>query len=96
MEAAGSPDWADLEVFATARERARNWDALEPLLLEWTMSHTGEEIARLAQERGVPCFPAYTVGQMMESPHVDRAGLSCKSSPAPADGVSSCPAIPYA
>ena len=75
MDAAGNPDWAELEVFASARERARNWDALEPLLLEWTMSHTGEEIARLAQERGVPCFPAYTVGQMMESPHVAERGF---------------------
>ena len=75
MEAAGNPDWGDLEVFATAQERGRNWDALEPLLLEWTMSHTGEEIARLAQERGVPCFPAYTVGQMMESPHVVERGF---------------------
>ena len=75
MEAAGNPDWAGLEVFADARERARNWDALEPLLLEWTMSHTGEEIARLAQERGVPCFPAYAVGQMMDSPHVAERGF---------------------
>ena len=75
MEAAGNPDWAELEVFADARERARNWDALEPLLLEWTMSHTGEEIARLAQERGVPCFPAYTVGRMMDSPHVAERGF---------------------
>ena len=75
MGAAGNPDWADLEVFANARDRARNWDALEPLLLEWTMSHTGEEIARLAQERGVPCFPAYSVGQMVESPHVNERGF---------------------
>ena len=75
MEAAGSPDWGDLEVFATGRQRGENWDALEPLLLEWTMSHTGEEIARLAQERGVPCFPAYSVGQMMESPHVAERGF---------------------
>ena len=75
MEAAGNPDWAELEVFATAQRRALNWDALEPLMLEWTMSHTGEEIARLAQERGVPCFPAYTVGQMMESPHVAERGF---------------------
>ena len=75
MAAAGNPDWGDLEVFGTALERGRNWDALEPLLLEWTMSHTGEEIARLAQERGVPCFPAYTVGQMMESDHVVERGF---------------------
>ena len=82
MEAVGSPDWADLEVFATAQRRAQNWDALEPFMLEWTMSHTGEEIARLAQERGVPCFPAYSVGQMMESPHVtERAFLQDFRSP---------------
>ena len=82
MDAAGNPEWGDLEVFASARERGRNWDALEPLLLEWTMSHTGEEIARLAQERGVPCFPAYSVGQMMESAHVtERAFLQELTSP---------------
>ena len=82
MEAAGSPDWGALEVFATGRQRGENWDALEPLMLEWTMSHTGEEIARLAQERGVPCFPAYTVGQMMDSPHVtERAFLHEFTSP---------------
>ena len=75
MAAAGNPDWGDLEVFASAQERGRNWDALEPLLLEWTMSHTGEEIARMAQERGVPCFPAYSVGQMMESAHVAERGF---------------------
>ena len=82
MEAAGNPDWGELEVFGNAVERGRNWDALEPLLLEWTMSHTGEEIARLAQERGVPCFPAYSVGQMVESPHVtERAFLQEFNSP---------------
>ena len=82
MDAAGNPEWGDLEVFSTGRLRGENWDALEPLLLEWTMSHTGEEIARLAQERGVPCFPAYSVGQMMESPHVtERAFLQELTSP---------------
>ena len=82
MAAAGNPDWGDLEVFGSAVERGRNWDALEPLLLEWTMSHTGEEIARMAQERGVPCFPAYSVGQMMESAHVaEREFLQDFTSP---------------
>ena len=82
MAAAGNPDWGDLEVFGNAQERGRNWDALEPLLLEWTMSHTGEEIARMAQERGVPCFPAYSVGQMMESAHVaERSFLQQYTSP---------------
>ena len=69
-ELVGDPELAEIEVFADAAERARNWDALEPLLLEWTMSHTGAEIAQLAQSKGIPCFPAYTVGQMVDSEHV--------------------------
>ena len=75
MDLADNPDWADLEVFSSGVERARNWDALEPLLLEWTMSHTGAEIAQLAQDRGIPCFPAYTVGQMVDSAHVTERGF---------------------
>ena len=70
----GDPEWAQSEVFATAAERARNWDALERLLTAWTMEHTGAEIAALAQENGVPCFPALSVGQMMESDHVRARG----------------------
>ena len=70
MALADNPDWAELEVFSSGVERARNWDALEPLLLEWTMAHTGAEIAQLAQDKGIPCFPAYTVGQMVDSAHV--------------------------
>jgi crotonobetainyl-CoA:carnitine CoA-transferase CaiB-like acyl-CoA transferase len=75
MDLADNPDWAELEVFSSGVERARNWDALEPLLLEWTMAHTGAEIAQLAQDRGIPCFPAYTVGQMVESAHVKERGF---------------------
>ncbi|MCI0846157.1 MAG: CoA transferase [Chloroflexi bacterium] len=75
MDLVGNPDWAGLEVFSSGAERARNWDALEPLLLDWTMSHTGAEIAQLAQDRGIPCFPAYTVGQMVDSAHVTERGF---------------------
>ena len=75
MDLADNPDWAGLEVFSSGVERARNWDALEPLLLEWTMAHTGAEIAQLAQDRGIPCFPAYTVGQMVDSAHVTERGF---------------------
>ena len=67
MDLTGHSEWGDLEIFATAPERARNWDALEPMLLEWTMTHTGAEITDLAQSKGVPCFPAYSIGEMVES-----------------------------
>jgi len=70
MDLTGNPDWGEIEIFANAQERARNWDALEPLLLEWTMNLSGAEITRLAQGKGIPCFPAYSVGEMVESEHV--------------------------
>jgi crotonobetainyl-CoA:carnitine CoA-transferase CaiB-like acyl-CoA transferase len=70
MELTGNRTWGQMEMFANAQERARNWDALEPLVLEWTMNHTGAEIAELAQGQGVPCFPAYSVGEMVNSEHV--------------------------
>lgn len=70
MDLTGNPDWGEIEIFATAQERARNWDALEPLLLEWTMGLSGAEITALAQGKGIPCFPAYSVGEMVESEHV--------------------------
>ena len=70
MELTGNPDWGELEIFGNALERARNWDALEPLLLNWTMNLTGNEITELAQSKGIPCFPAYSVGEMVRSEHV--------------------------
>ena len=39
------------------------------------MGHTGAEIAELAQSKGVPCFPAYSVGEMVESEHVAARGF---------------------
>ncbi|HIM36565.1 MAG TPA: CoA transferase [Dehalococcoidia bacterium] len=70
MDLTGNPDWGEIEIFANAQERARNWDALEPLLMEWTMNLSGAEITRLAQAQGIPCFPAYSVGDMVDSEHV--------------------------
>jgi len=75
MELTGNRNWGHMEMFASAQERARNWDVLEPLLLEWTMSHTGAEITELAQSQGVPCFPAYSVGEMVDSEHVAARGF---------------------
>ena len=72
VEVMGNPDWAESEVFGDPAERARNWDALEPLLLEWTMAHSGEEIVQVTQAAGVPCFRAYTVGEMVESEQVKQ------------------------
>ena len=74
VEVMDNPEWASREEFETPADRSRNWGALEPLLLEWTMARTGEEIAQITQPAGLPCFPAFTVGQMVESEHVKARG----------------------
>ena len=67
VEVMENPDWASLEVFETAILRAANWDALKPLLEEWTMAHTGQEIMERSQNMGVPNFRNFSVGEMMQS-----------------------------
>jgi len=63
-----SPDWASLEVFKDTLSRAQNWDALEPLLREWTMRRTGQEIMETCQKAGLPCFEAFPISRVLSSP----------------------------
>ena len=65
VEVMGHPDWADNELFKDAPTRSQYWDALKPLLLEWTMEHTVEEIYRHSQERGTPLGAVYTADQVL-------------------------------
>ncbi len=74
VELIGNPEWARSELFRDGAARAAHWDALKLLLLEWTMDRTGDEIYRLAQARGLPLFPFYSVRRMAESDHVRERG----------------------
>src|SRR4030043_2132336 len=44
LEAMGNPKWGNNELFKIHQSRASNWSILEPLLLEWSMKFTKEEI----------------------------------------------------
>ena len=63
----GNPEWASLEVFADGLVRGTNWDALKPLIEQWTLRYTGQEVLHMTQAMSIPCFPAFTLGQMIES-----------------------------
>ena len=39
------------------------------------MAHTGQEISDATQGRGIPCFPAYNVGQAISSEQVTARGF---------------------
>lgn len=60
LEAMGNPEWAQSELFKDFPTRAQYWDGLEPLMLEWTMAHTMEEIYRGHQQKGAPIGAVYT------------------------------------
>ncbi|GIW06916.1 MAG: CoA transferase [Dehalococcoidia bacterium] len=74
VEMMGSPDWAALDIFQDRFTRGANWDALEPLLLEWTLQHDKEEIFREAQARRIPHAPAYTFEEVLRNTHLLARG----------------------
>jgi crotonobetainyl-CoA:carnitine CoA-transferase CaiB-like acyl-CoA transferase len=75
IEVMGHPDWADNELFKNAQTRAKYWDALRPLLLEWTMEHTVEEIYRRGQEGGAPVGAVRTADQVLADKQMAARGF---------------------
>ena len=75
VEVMGHPDWADSELFETAEIRSQYWDALKPLMLEWTMQHTVEEIYRRSQERGIPLGAVRTADQVLKDKQMMARGF---------------------
>ncbi|MBI4307887.1 MAG: CoA transferase [Chloroflexi bacterium] len=70
----GDPEWAQWDLFKDSLHRAANWDALYPLLLDWTMRFTGEEIMHMTQGIGIPCFRSFRVAEVVESAHERERG----------------------
>ena len=90
----GNPDWAELEVFQDSLSRAANWDALYPLLLEWTTQYSGEEIMQMTQNVGLPCFSAFTLSSVVDSDHERDRGYFW-SVPMPGNRTAKVPGSPF-
>ena len=75
VEAMGSPEWALGEAFENAPIRAANWDALEPLITEWTSTRTGREITEELQGRGLPVYWSATLADAVNSDQVATRGF---------------------
>jgi crotonobetainyl-CoA:carnitine CoA-transferase CaiB-like acyl-CoA transferase len=71
----GRPDWADSDVFANPLSRRQNADALDPLLAEWFSRYTRAELYPMLQEKGVPCFPVQSIGELLRSPQYEARGF---------------------
>ncbi len=66
----GEPEWTKNELFKDRFSRAVYIDALIPLLQDWTLQHTKDEIFTMAQEAHVPVAPAYTSAEVINSPQL--------------------------
>ena len=74
LEAMGNPPWTESELFMDNEGRSAHWDALWPLIQEWTLSLTGEEITRRCQAKGVPCLHYHSISQVVQSSHLKERG----------------------
>ncbi|MFQ5710719.1 MAG: CaiB/BaiF CoA transferase family protein [Candidatus Geothermarchaeales archaeon] len=69
-EALGLEDMVDDERFSTNPKRVVNRETLIPLLAEIFLTKTRDEWVETLTERGVPCGPVYTMGEVFSDPQV--------------------------
>ena len=94
VELMGSPSWAANELFKDATTRSLYWDALRPLLLDWTMEHTMDEIYRGSQERGSAIGAVYTAKEMLNDRQMAARGFFVEVKH-PENGKLKFPGVPY-
>jgi crotonobetainyl-CoA:carnitine CoA-transferase CaiB-like acyl-CoA transferase len=70
VEIMGNPEWAQNELFENRFLRAEYADALAPLLTEWTMQHTKDEVFKMCQAARVPVGPSYSSKDVVTSEHL--------------------------
>jgi len=72
--AMGDPEWARLEMFQDMFVRAQNADMIYPLIEQWTMEHTKQEVMDLCQSNGCPTTALFTVAEVATHPHLEQRG----------------------
>ncbi|MDX2171152.1 MAG: CoA transferase [Deltaproteobacteria bacterium] len=71
----GSPEWAEMELFADRLSRGANWDALKIFLQEWASEQSVMEVYHAAQQRRIPFAPVSTMGDLLASEHLKARGF---------------------
>jgi formyl-CoA transferase len=77
-KAAGHPEWAADERFATNTLRVRHREALIPLMEAVTRTRTTAEWVALLEDKAVPCGPINDIGQGFADPQVQARGLAVR------------------
>jgi crotonobetainyl-CoA:carnitine CoA-transferase CaiB-like acyl-CoA transferase len=75
VAAAGHPDWAGAERFATAASRRQHQDALDALIADWTAPQDKQDLFRKLQAAGLPAAPVYNEADAYADPHFQARGV---------------------
>ena len=86
-DAAGKPEWAKDERFATTTQRVRNRGTLIPAMQEATRTRTTADWVALLGTRAVPCGPINDIGQAFAEPQVQARGLAVTLPRDAGDGI---------
>jgi crotonobetainyl-CoA:carnitine CoA-transferase CaiB-like acyl-CoA transferase len=73
--AMGDPEWAQVEMFQDMFSRAQNADVIYPLIEQWAIEHTKQEIMDLCQTNGCPTTALFTVAEVANHPHLAERGF---------------------
>jgi len=90
----GSPEWADIELFADRLSRGANWDALKLFLQEWASEQRVMDVYHAAQKRRIPFAPVSTMGDLLASDHLKARGFFAVLDP-PGGPPLTVPGAPY-
>ena len=72
----GSPEWAELELFADRLSRGANWDALKIFLQEWASEQTRRSRSTTPRRSAAfPFAPVSTMGDLLASDHLKARGF---------------------
>lgn len=66
----GNPEWMDSELFSDRFLRAEYIDALAPMLTEWSLQFTKEQVFKMCQKARIPVGPSYNAKEILESEHL--------------------------
>ena len=92
-QAAGHPEWAQDERFATNPQRVKHRATLIPLLRQATVMRGTAEWIALLESRAVPCGPIHRIDEVFSNPQVQARGLKLDL-PHPSAGTLSTVASP--
>ena len=94
VELMGNPQWASEDRFLTRDGRESNFTELWDRVGEWTKGRSKHDIARMGQERRIPCFPVNTVHDLFNDPHLKEREFFTTIEH-PIAGALQYPGVPY-